>query len=90
MLTDVKQPILLILGAYVPLTTQGNIVVDGVLSSCYPSVPHDLAHIVMLLMTWFPKLIEWIIGDHNGFQGYVMIFGELGKWILPDGQLVKY
>ena len=51
--------LLLILGAYVPLTRQGNIVVDGVLTSCYPSVPHDLAHIVMLPMTWFPRMDPW-------------------------------
>ena len=82
--------LLLILGAYVPLTTQGNIVVDGVLTSCYPSVPHELSHIGMTPIRWFPKIIEWILGDHNGSQGYVMISEELGKWILPDGQLDEY
>ena len=36
-----------ILGTYVPLTEEGNIVVDGVLASCYASFDHDLAHITM-------------------------------------------
>ena len=64
--------------------------VDGVLTSCYPSVLQDLAHIVMLPVIWFPNILEWILGDHNGSQGYIMISEKLGKWILPDGQLVEY
>ena len=31
-----------------PLTEEGNIVVDGVLASCYASFDHDLAHIAMV------------------------------------------
>ena len=38
------------LGAFVPLTMKGNIVVDGVLASCYASFDHDLAHFVMTPM----------------------------------------
>ena len=29
------------IGANVPLTKEGNIMVDGVLASCYPSADHD-------------------------------------------------
>ena len=32
------------LGAYTPVTVEGNIAVDGVLASCYAFADHDLAH----------------------------------------------
>ena len=41
---------LLFLGAYVPLTADGNIVVDQILASCYASFDHDLAHLMMMPM----------------------------------------
>ena len=70
-------------GAYVPLTTEGNIMVNGVLASCYPSADHDLAHFAMIPIQWFPGTIEWIFGEENGFQGYVTIIEEFGRWMLP-------
>ena len=48
----------LYLGLYVPLTMEGNIVVGGVLASCYPSVPHDLAHMGMTPIRLFPSIFE--------------------------------
>ena len=79
-----------ITGAYVPLTTQGNLVADRVLASCYPSVRHELSHIGMTPMRWFPKLIEWTFGDEGALSGYVILSDKLGEWILPNGQLFKY
>ena len=38
-----------------PLTMEGNIIVDGVLASCYASFDHDLAHIAMAPMQWIPR-----------------------------------
>ena len=34
-------------GAYVPLTTEGTIMIDGILASCYTDFPHDLAHLAV-------------------------------------------
>ena len=72
-------------GAYVPQTLEGNIFVDGVLASCYASFHHDLAHIAMTPIRWFPSIIEWIFGDNNGSSTYVDIMGDLGRLLLPFG-----
>ena len=73
-------------GAYVPLTMEGNIVVDGILASCYP-VHHDLSRVVMTPILWFPGTIQWICGETNGYPTYVNIFEVLSMWVVPHGQL---
>ena len=40
------------------MTREGNIVVDGVVASCYASVNHDLVHVGMAPLRWFPETIE--------------------------------
>ena len=75
--------LLTFLGAYVPVTMEGNIVVDGVLASCYPSVHHDLADMAMAPIKSFPGIIEWIFGNDNGFSAYVKITEDLGVWTMP-------
>ena len=62
---------------------EGNIVVDGVLASCYPSTYHDMAHIGMAPVQWFPEMIEWIFGDDNGLFAYANILEYVGRLILP-------
>ena len=62
---------------------EGNIVVDGVLASCYPSTYHDMAHIGMTPIQWFPEIIEWILGDDNGLLAYANILEYVGRLILP-------
>ena len=62
---------------------EGNIIVDRILASCYPSAHHDYAHIGMALIKWFPEEIDWIFGDDNGIQGYVRISEDLNGSILP-------
>ena len=52
--------------------------VDGVLASCYPSVNHDLSHIGMTPIRWFPEIIDWIFCDDNGWQNYVKLAEEVG------------
>ena len=71
-------------GAFVPLTHEGNIMVDGVLASCYASTDHDLAHFGMTPIRWFPNIIECIFGVENEFQSYVKFAEDLGKWVLPS------
>ena len=65
---------------------EGNIVVDGVFASCYSTVHHDLAHITMMPIRWFPDIAEWIFGEYNGFPGFAYIAEVIGKWILPYSQ----
>ena len=74
---------MLVTGAFVPLTKEGNIVVDNVLASCYASFDHDLAHNMMTPMQWFPEIIEWMFGDENASAGFAEVFKQFGRWILP-------
>ena len=71
------------LGAFTPVTMDGNIVVDGVLASCYALSDHDLAHIVMTPMRWFPAMMNWIFGVYNGSPSYVNFAEDLGRIMLP-------
>ena len=73
-----------ILGAYVPLTNEGNIMVNGILASCYATFDHDLAHLVMTPIQLFPTLIEWIFGQDDGIQGFVTIAKTLGRYLTPN------
>ena len=59
---------MLFLGAYVPLTMEGKIIVDGVLVSCHAGSHHDLAHVAMIPMQRFSKVVQYIFGDGTGFQ----------------------
>ena len=62
-----------------------NIVVDGVLASCYASVDHDLGHIAMAPMRWFPGMMGWLFGDDDGFSVYARIGNNLQGVIIPEG-----
>ena len=63
--------------------------VDGVLTSCYGSVDHDLAHITMMPMQWFPEIMKSIIGDDNENSVYVKIDQLFGEFTLPYSQFYK-
>ena len=69
-------------GAYAPVTKDGNIVVDGVLASCYVFYDHNLAHIGMTPMRWFPDIINWIFGGNNESPDYVNMLETLGRLML--------
>ena len=62
--------------------------VNGVLTSCYPSNDHDMAHLGMSPVRRFPEIIQWLFGDDSGFSVFVLINEELGKWILPNRLLL--
>ena len=48
----------IIVGAFAPLVPEGNIMVDGVLASCYASADHDLNHLLMIPMQKIPAVME--------------------------------
>ena len=79
--------ILTFLGAYVPLTQQGNIVVDDILASCYASFDHDMSHIAITPIQWYPEIIEWLYGKDEGSSHYVDIAKYLGRMVLPYGSV---
>ena len=59
----------------------GNIVVNGVLASCYASTDHDLGHITMVPLQLFPVITEWIFGEDYGLHVYAHIAEMLGNII---------
>ena len=61
----------------------GNIMVDGVLVSCYASFDHDLAHIGMLPVRWFPTVMQLVFGRENNNPLFVELAKEFGRFLLP-------
>ena len=59
---------------------EGTIMVDGILASCYPGTGHDLAHLGMAPMRWFPSFMEPIFGiDNDSCQDFAVTLEYLGK-----------
>ena len=73
------------IGAFVPLTMEGNIVVDGVLASSYSSIDHDIAHLGMAALRWIPEIVVWVFGNDKNIPGFVMIATDLSRGVLPYG-----
>ena len=44
---------------------------------------HDLAHMVMMPISWYPEVMEWVFGIEDGFTGFVKIMEILWKYVLP-------
>ena len=74
------------LGAHVPLTMEGKLMVGGVLASCYPSADHDVVHVGMSPLRLSPYIVSGIFGEDNGFAVFVDIAADLGGWVIPYGQ----
>ena len=62
----------------------GNIIVDGVLASCYAFADHHMAHIGMTPIRWFSQITEMIFGVKNGVHGYVTVMDHFGNWWLSN------
>ena len=77
-------------GAFVPLTAEGKILVDGVLASCYADFHHDLAHLTMAPMQKFSAVMNWIFGVDTGYPVYVSIARQMGLLMLSDGHFWTY
>ena len=59
------------------MTREGTIVVDGVVASCYASVNHDLAHVGMAPLRWFPETMKLIFNEDAGFSAFMRITKEV-------------
>ena len=61
------------------MTSEGNIIVDDVLASCYASTAdHDLAHFVTAPIRWFPDIIQMIFGEEERISAFIRINEALG------------
>ena len=56
---------------------EGNIVVDGVLASCYANYDHEMAHFAVTPIAWVPGLIEGIFNVHNESPGYAKLVDDV-------------
>ena len=68
---------------------EGNIVVDRILASCYPSANHDLAHVGVLPIKYFPWIMEWIFGEDSGSLAYSNIANDIGEWVVPSDNFMQ-
>ena len=58
---------------------EGNIIIDGVLASCYASFDHNLTQLGMVPIQMFPEITDWIFGRDNAGPSYVNIVQELSN-----------
>ena len=58
------------------------------LASCCPSsFDHNMAHIGMAPMRWFPIIMHMVFGEDDALSVFIKINEELGLWMLPYGHL---
>ena len=58
---------------------EGNILVDGVLASCYASFNHDIQQVVMKPLLWFPSMVDLLLGEEKSLNSYVTILEHVGE-----------
>ena len=56
---------------------ESNIVVDGILASCYALHDHDMAHFAVTPIAWVPGLMEGIFNVHNESPGYAKLVDDV-------------
>ena len=77
----------LTIGAYTPLTKEGNVMVNRIMVSCYAVSNHNLAHLMLAPMQWYPDIMVWIFGIEKESPGYISILTDLGGLMLPFNSL---
>ena len=85
-----KRKLIILLGAYAPLTKDGNIIVDGVLASSYAYFDHDMAHFMVTPLQWFPEIMEWIFGEGIGLPVIVSMMREMAMLMLPEDHVFNH
>lgn len=65
-------------GYYSPLTEPGTIVVDGLLTSCFASFPHELANMVLYPVRKWPSVF---LGTDGGPGTYIKLVKTLGTFM---------
>ena len=68
---------------------EGNIVVDGVLASCYAVVDHGIVQMVMKPIQWYCDVVKLVFGDENGASAYISVVRTIGRWLLPPGTKIN-
>ena len=82
-------------GVFAPLTSAGNIMVDGVLASCYAVIDSQtIAHTAFAPVRWYYSLASWVSPDRagsseprssqaEGVHWYAGLLYRLGSRLLP-------
>ena len=65
------------LGTFAPLTMEDNIVVDGILASCYAVHDHDMAHFAVTPIALVPGLIETVFNVHHESPDYAKLVDDV-------------
>ena len=73
-------------GAYTPLTMEGNILIDGILASCYAYSNQDIAHIGTTPLRWFPEIAQLLFGKEDELHGFTTFVDHIAKLMFPSGQ----
>ena len=65
---------------------EGNILVDGVLASCYAGFDHDAEHIAVTPLLWFPTIMDFFLGAEKSTHAYLKILQHMGAVTVPSWQ----
>ena len=57
--------------------------VNGMLASSYSFSDHDVAHLMLAPMQWYPDIMGWIFGIEQESPAYVSTLTDLGALLLP-------
>jgi hypothetical protein len=65
-------------GAIAPATMDGTLIVDGIVTSSYAAVNHDVSHAVLAPLRWAYRLSPSLLPTHNGgLHPYTKYFYEM-------------